>query len=88
MARPHCVFALEYARQHASGPDSVVPLSMVCRVEVALWRRFSHGGGLLSVMGSVSLVFSIDAGMCLGGDFLCRRRLLAVAACLRSSSFA
>ena len=67
------------ARQPTRGLDSAVAL---CRtmstVAAAPRRRVLHGGGLLGAGLSVSLVSSIGAGLCLGGDYTCRRRWLVV----------
>ena len=61
----------------------MVPLRWtVNTVATVLRRRVLHGGDLLGAGLSVSLVFSIGVGSCLGGDFMCLSRLLAAPAWL------
>lgn len=82
-----CVLAVATARQPTRDPDSMVP---VCHTEgivaTTLRRRVLHGGGLFGAGPSVSFVFPIGAGWCLGGNFMCSRWLLAATAWVCSVS--
>lgn len=66
------------AASKRSGFDNFTFCQTAGVVAVTPQQRVPYGGGLLGAGLSISLVFSIDTRLCLGSDYMCRRRWLVL----------